>query len=286
MAKDPTEVVDKTAPAEELVLRDESDEIIDDLKGQLAGLRGQLAAFKNAGGDDAGDGGRLARAWNAGLAPHLATRLQVPAQELTGRLERLIDQADDPGLRRELERCRDIAHYLFDTFKKISASHQLLTESLTAPRVEVEVAEFCRHLENILPSRGTPLPVGRHPGLPKRIKFASRSGSTVINALAELATVLFGNELAISVSTPAEEQPADEPPLLEFRITCETGSLEAGEGEEVADFAMRRGITPNTVVELLYVEKIIELQGGSFSFSRRQGRVYGLQVRLPFEPIS
>ncbi|MEE8394424.1 MAG: hypothetical protein V3S29_00100, partial [bacterium] len=82
MAKDPTEVVDKTVPAEELVLRDESDEIIDDLKGQLAGLRGQLAAFKNAGGDDAGDSGRLARAWNAGLAPHLATRLQVPAQEL------------------------------------------------------------------------------------------------------------------------------------------------------------------------------------------------------------
>jgi len=34
---------------------------------------------------------------------------------------------------------------------------------------------------------------------------------------------------------------------------------------------------------LLYVEKIIELQAGDFSFHRSGGKVYGFSVKLPIE---
>ncbi|NIR98355.1 MAG: hypothetical protein GWO39_10130, partial [Gammaproteobacteria bacterium] len=71
----------------DLVLRDESDEIIDNLKQQLSTLQKELERFQ--GGADAA--GATERAGlEAGLAPHIASRLQMPADELSGRLERLL----------------------------------------------------------------------------------------------------------------------------------------------------------------------------------------------------
>ena len=281
MAKDPSETKEKTREGEEVVLRDESDEIIDNLKSQLSSLQSQLDAYKTVkrapGASGTGDGGHeLLNSWNASLTPHLASRLQLPAEELTHRLERLIEQVGDPELREELERCRDLAFFFYETFHKISNNHRLLTESLTAPKVEVEMADFCRLLEHPLTQEGTPVPVHRQPGLPRRMTFASRSAVTVVKALAELAATLFGRDLQIEVGHAAPEAAE-----LTLRVYTDAGGTEAEVGEEVSVFAMRRGITANTVVDLLYVEKIIELQGGSFSFDRRGGKVHGFVVRLP-----
>jgi hypothetical protein len=296
MAKNPPDVKDKAdAPsreesAEEVVLRDESDEIIDNLKNQLENLQTQLDTYRAAERDPAaaaGSGGarddELAAAWNVSLAPHIASRLQEPAEELTSRLERLIEQAGDPELRAELERCRELAYFFYETFQKISENHRLLTESLTAPATEVDVADFCRLLEHSLPASGTPLPVDKLPEVPRRITFASKSAATVIKSLVELAATLFGRELRIQV----DDLPGsgDEARFLQFRIFSESAGAEAGEGEEVSAFAMRRGITANTVVDLLYVEKIVELQAGRFSFHRRQDKVFGFEVHLPYRPI-
>ena len=308
MAKDFSDVVEKIPvdklPVEnrseesagEVVLRDESDEIIDTLKNQLRSLQGKLDAYKQAEkeggeppgptGDDAKGEEEILNAWNAGLAPHLASKLQIPAEELTGRLNRLIEQADDPEMKQELERCRELAYFLFDTFRKISSSHRLLTESLTAPEDIVDTEDFCRSLENILPSLGTSLPVEKQPDLPQSIKFASRSAETVMKALGELAVTIFGHDLTINVGhLPPGGAGQDEPPFLELRIFSKNSWQEAEHGEEVSSFVMRRGITANTVVDMLYVEKIIELQGGTFTFHRQKGKVFGFVVQLPFEPV-
>jgi len=96
MAKDPSEVKDRTRAGGEVTLRDESDEIVDNLKARLTSLQSQLDAYKNADSrpQAAGGGGNedLVSAWNAAVTPHLASRLQLPAEELTHRLDRLIEQ--------------------------------------------------------------------------------------------------------------------------------------------------------------------------------------------------
>lgn len=303
MSKESPELVEKAveteqAAAEELVLRDESDEIIDTLKSQLKSLKTQLDAYKTAdsGGPGppqpaGGEQEELMKAWNAGLAPHLATRLQMPTEELTARLDRLIEQADEPELRQELERCRDLAYFLFETFRKISSSHRLLTESLTAPKEKVEMAEFGRMLERALPPTAAAPKVRLAPELPEHIVFTSRSANTIMKALAELAMTLFGKELHIDVGLiPPGEKGPGEPGYLRFRLAGETSwadpAREQGREQEVAAFAMKRGITANTVVDLLYVEKIIELQGGDFSFHREKGRVHGFELFLPFDSVT
>ncbi len=301
MAKQPSDVTDKPEPAsraeatEEVVLRDESDEIIDNLKSQLGELQSQLDGYRSAerersagaGGGSGGDGQNeeLLAAWNASLAPHLASRLREPAEELTSRLDRLIEQAGDPELRRELERCRELAYFFYETFQRISDNHQLLTESLTAPPTEMEVAEFCRLIEHTLPNSETPLPVEKLPGAPRRVVFSSRAGVSVIRALVGLAATLFGKELRIQVGAAGVTKGGEEARFLQFRIFSESAGAEAGKDEEVSTFAMRRGINANTVVDLLYVEKIVELQDGLFSFYRREGKVFGFDVRLPYTSV-
>ena len=274
--------------AEDVVLRDESDEIIDNLKSQLRSLQGQLDAYKST---ETGAGGgeppeeEIVQAWSTGLAPHLASKLQFPAEELTGRLERLIDQVDDSDLRHELERCRDLAYFLFETFRRIGSTHRLLTESLTAPRVTVETTEFCKVMETISPAAGASLPVNQESTLPTRIHFASRSAVTVMKALAELATAIFGKDLRLSVGNlaPGEAGPG-EPGYLTLQLYSENSWSDVPEGDDVSMFAMRQGITANTIVDLLYVEKIIEIQGGDFAFHRSGGKVYGFRLRFPIEP--
>ena len=205
MAQKPTDVKPKTSDGETVVLRDESDEIVDNLKSQLESLQAQLEAYKSAekqpsaaGGGAAGENEALVASWNQQLTPHLASRLQLPAEELTHRLDRLIEQVGDPELREELERCRELAFFFYETFHKISNNHRLLTESLTAPKMEVDTADFCRVLEYPVPKQSTPFPVHKQSGLPKRIFFASCAAATVMQALAEVATTLFGKELRIA----------------------------------------------------------------------------------------
>ena len=300
MAKETSGIEERTIGAqeelatEEVMLRDESDEIIDNLKNQLRSLQSQLDSYKSVearptgevggGGAGAPPDDNLVQAWSAGLAPHVASKLQMPAEELTGRLERLIDQADDSDLRGELEKCRDLAYFLFETFRRISSSHRLLTESLTSPRVTVETRDFCHLMETISPAAGAALPVIQEPGVPQRIHFASRSAVTIMNALAELATTIFGPALKLSVgSLLPGEAGADEPGYLVLKLYSESAWSDVPEEEDVSTFAMRQGISANTIVDLLYVEKIIELQAGDFSFHRSGGKVYGFSVKLPIE---
>jgi len=287
MAKDPSEVKDRTRAGGEVTLRDESDEIVDNLKARLTSLQSQLDAYKNADSrpQAAGGGGNedLVSAWNAAVTPHLASRLQLPAEELTHRLDRLIEQAADPELREDLERCRELAFFFYETFQKISSNHRLLTESLTAPSTEVDMADFCRLLEHPLARQSTPVPVKRRAGTPRRMTFASPSAATVARSLAELAATLFGKDLRIEVGHLPAGADGERGHRLTLRVFSEGEGAEAEAGEEVSVFAMRRGITANTVVDLLYVEKIIELQGGSFAFDRREGRVHGFEVQLPCE---
>ena len=284
--------------SEGVVLRDESDEIIDTLKRQLENLQGQLAAYRAPPGAPGAErppppgGGlgakdpQLAAALEEGLTPHIASRLRLPAEELTARLSRLIERVDDPELRQELEHCRDTAHFLFETFQKISSNHARLTESLVAAKSQVEITEFCRLLEHVLPEQRTPVPLQMVSEVPRRIVFSSQSALAVVRTLAELVRTFSGENPRIEVSR-AEEPPGPGPArdALVIRILSESPWAEGGHPGEVSTFAFRRGITAGPVVDLLYAEKIIELQGGRLGFYRSGEKVQGVEVWLPYQTV-
>jgi hypothetical protein len=182
-----------------VVIRDESDEIIDDLKRQLAALQTELSAFKDsetdgtAGGRAAkarkGSRARLVHEFNSGFAPHLAQRLQAPAEELTRRLANLIEQVNDPALRKELELARETAFFLSSTFHRIQDNHRLLTESLVAERIELPVAEFFEQVARTVEQGGLPRPGPMQPEAPSPGTAEERMTASPLAAGTVLATL-------------------------------------------------------------------------------------------------
>jgi hypothetical protein len=282
MAKKPDTPVDldkrgRAASGTGVVIRDESDEIIDNLKRQLETLRGQLAKSRSAAGAGGATGDAAAlHDLKSDLAPYLASKLESPAGDLTQRLGRLVEQVSDPELRKELEQCRDTASYLFNTFRRIRDNHRLLTDSLAAEKIELSADAFCRELGESLRAHGHDLPrvEGLRPGL--KLKVASGAAAAVVATLAELVTTLFGPPVLTAVDlAPVQDAGA-------FRLRIATPRPWDGvEGEEITSLALRGGMRAHSVVDLLYVEKIVELQGGAVTYLRENGRVHGLEVTWP-----
>jgi hypothetical protein len=268
----------------ELVLRDESDEIIDNLKQQLQALQAQLNRYKTtgaAGGTIRTDDNER-QALDFGLTPHIASRLQIPAEELTARLERLIEQVQDPALRAELEQCRDSAFFLSDTFQRIGEQHQALTDSLTADALVMDAQAFCERLEGSLRQHSLSVRVETVSALPAQLRLSPQSAITVLMTLAELAEDLFGSTERLTVACPRlddAEEGADT--YLQLQISGKETWGEVAEGDAVSAVAIRSGARSRAVVDLLYVEKIIEMRGGSLSFLRQNQRVCGFTVHIP-----
>ncbi len=266
-----------------VVMRDESDEIIDSLKRQLEGLQQQLADYRAGGGaapppESPGASQRqaLLEEWGAGFTPYLASRLQIPAEDLTQRLARVIDQVSDPDLRRELEHCRDTASLLFSTFRRIQDNHRLLTESLIAEKMDIPADAFCRQVEAALRARGHEAP--RIEGTPAgtTLHVAAGAACAVVATLAELVHTLFGPPVLTRVDLSAAASAG------EFRLQIATPRPWQGvEGEEVSALVFRSGVRAHSIVDLLYVEKIAELQGAAVRYLRQDGAVHGLEVTWP-----
>jgi hypothetical protein len=275
----------RARPQDDVVLRDESDEIIDNLKQQLQALQAQLNRYKRpagAGGGTIRPEADERRALDLGLTPHIASRLQIPAEELTERLERLIGQVEDPALRAELEACRDTAFFLSDTFQRIEQQHQALTDALTADALVMDAQAFRERLESSLRERSLGVRVEAVSPLPAQLRLSPQSAITVLTTLAELAGDLFGRAQQVTVACPRledAEEGADT--FLQLQITGDTPWGEVPEGEAVSSVAIRSGARSRAVVDLLYVEKIIEMRGGSLDFLRRNQRVCGFTVHIP-----
>lgn len=279
--------------AEGVLLRDESDAIIDNLKRQLEALQGELAGYKSA--EAGGRGGAppppprppvdddLAT-WNAALTPHLTRRLQAPAAELTARLERIIEQVDDPDLREELERCRETAFYLFDTFRQISDNHRQLTDSLDDERRVVALADLCRMLEHSRGDAATPLPVAPAVGMPRMLALRSQSLLTISGKLARLAADVRGigpRGEGLRIELEFHGAPDAPDAELELRMLTKEAWEPLRDTQDVSSVAFRAGATAESVVNLLYVEKIVQLQGGTLAFHVEAGDVHGFTVRVP-----
>jgi hypothetical protein len=271
-----------------VVMRDESDQIIDDLKRQLAALQTELEESQPDGSAGAPAGrkpgrkgrARLAQEFHAGFAPHLAQRLQVPAEELTQRLARLIEQVSDPELKAELEQCRETAFFLSSTFHRIQDNHRLLTESLIAERIELQVSEFFEQVARTLEQRGLARPQVQSEGAAaepagERMTASPLAAATVLSTLAELASGVFGGapRMTLARGTPSH-----------LRLRVETDRPWRGvTGDEVSNVVFRPGVRAASVVDVLYIEKLIELQGGRLSFHREAGQVLGFEVQWPRE---
>lgn len=278
MAKQPTAPAKTGKPKTggQLVMRDESDEIIDGLKRQLQALQEELSAYRAGGGAHPEPTEALLRAWGEEFPPFLASRLRVPAEDLSERLNRVIAQVGDPGLRRELEKCRDTAALLSGTFRRIQDNHRLLTASLAAEKMELPVEAFCRQIENALRERGhqTPRIDGLEPGATLRV--AAGAACAVVATLTELVTTLFGPPVLTRIDLAGAKKAG----VFRLHIATPRPWHEV-ESEEVSELVLREGVQAHSIVDLLYVEKIAELQGATVRYLKEQGAVHGLEVTWP-----
>jgi len=266
------------ATEDTVLLRDESDEIIDNLKAQLAALRGQVNRLEADGGQD--DVAR-ARRFESGMAPHIASRLSIPAGELTERLERIIADVNDDSLRAELEQCRDTAFFLFDTFQHITDRHQDLTDSLSARDELLAMDAFVRQMEDALHARNLPLTVEADKALPGELRVSARSVVTVLSTLADLTGEIFAKPQKVALTHHTGEDGAG------IELVLDSMQAKAGleNEQEITSGVIRSGVRSRAVVDLLYVEKIIEMRGGRLSFFRVDGMARGFRVFLPFAPL-
>ncbi|MBI3992801.1 MAG: hypothetical protein HY342_05980 [Candidatus Lambdaproteobacteria bacterium] len=280
--------------ADPLELRDESDEIIDTLRRQLASLQHQLDTYRAS---ESGGGAAAPpeppevtlATWNAELTPRLTRHLQRPAEELTERLGRIIAKVEDPELREELIQCRETAFFLFDTFRRISDNHQVLTDSLSDTVNEVSTADFARLLEHLRGDHATPLAVSRAPAMPARVALRTASTVSILRKLTLLAETVTESGLRVDLDFTAAADGDTVPPpgaaagpaRLRVRLVTPTAWERLQDANDVASIAFRPGATAEAVVDLLYVQKIVELQGGLLAFHQRGGQVFGFELLLP-----
>jgi hypothetical protein len=67
-----------------------------------------------------------------------------------------------------------------------------------------------------------------------------------------------------------------------FRLQIATPRPWQGvEGDQVSELVFRSGVRAHSIVDLLYVEKIAELQGATVRYLREGGVVHGLEVTWP-----
>jgi len=262
-----------------VTLRDESDQIIDDLKFQLSSLQGQLADYQAKGSQDAAQAKLEAQQnqWNRELTPRITQRMELPAQELTHRLERLILQVSDPELKAELMRCRETADYLFQTFRQITHNHRILTESLTLKREQVASDALLADLHRELQSVALDCPITLHADLPGRLDIVPQAAVTLVRILSQVARELMGEgtHLILAVEEVAGET------KLAMNLHCQWNWIRGKVLEDVSAVVFKPGVTPSLVVDWLYMEKIIELQQGDLGFLRENGQVAGFCIRIP-----
>lgn len=280
LEQDLQEKQEESAAVEEVVLRDESDEIIDNLKLKLAALQNRLAQAQQPLSPEP----QPARDVGFELAPLLAQRLEAPGADLGNRLEKLIGEVRDPQLRAELEKCRETASFLFHTFRRITLNHQMLADTLQAAPEAIETAAFLEQLRETMVQRGRDTPVIGGDGLPSRLKLAAAPLTVILGTLTDLAFDVFGRADRLEIGADASEVEGGAAHLrVTFDIVSDTPWEGMEDATEVAAIAFRAGVRTHSVVDLLYVEKMISLQGGSLSFYRQEDHVYGFEVVLPVE---
>jgi hypothetical protein len=287
-----------TGSDQELVLPDESDRIIADLRHQLSSLQEQLSRYEQSGPrpatpSSAGTGGELAtapgarsadRSWSDEWAPQVADRLRAPAQDLTARLERVIEQVQDASLRAELEHCLQTAFYLFSTFRHISDNHRVLLESLEPERPRISVETLRSALQAELVSQGNSTVPDVAGGWPAPGPSLSASAPAVAATVARIASELIGQVIRVTLESENVQRPSTSGDTVLVTIACAGANPELVALDNAAQLIYRPEVSAVTVVDWLYMEKIVELQGGTLRLYHRGDRAAGFQLRLPVEP--
>ena len=269
-----------------LVLPDESDGIIEDLKSQLQSLQGELAQYRQeetAGSGDASIPPRAAPTttgetpddWDATFAPRIVSRLQGPTEELTARLERLIEQVQDPDLRQELEHCQQTAFYLFDTFRQVSDNHHALMASLSDEEPMLEPAVFAEAVRSELATAATGAKV--EDALAPESGGLPHSALVVVKTLARVALQLIGEVESVRIES-------DEVGGICVTLACSASRDGLEQVESPSQVVFKPGVSAITVVDWLYMEKIVELRGGAVTLHHIDKRAAGFQIRLPGAP--
>ena len=293
------EKTDRRETAGELVLPDESDRIIADLRTQLHSLQQELSTYRRdeagsaAGAPMAASGAGApppmasapgqARSWSDEWAPEIAARLNAPAQDLTQRLERVIAQVQDPALRGELETCLETAFYLFATFRHIADNQSILLSSLEQSHGVIELGDLRDRIQSALAAQGmstAPDTTGDWPGA---LSGVPESIVTVVATVARIAQELVGRVIRVTLHVEQAQTRSAATDGVCITIACARANGDMKAMDSAAQLVFKPGVSAITVVDWLYMEKVVELKGGSLRLYHRGDRAAGFQVRVPLD---
>ncbi len=259
-----------------LMLRDEADAIIDNLKRQLDALQHQLSSQRKSAAASQQKPANTPKTppfQTTALMPQVVGRLGEGAAELASRLEKTAQEIPDPTLRKEIAGCQIQAGQLHLALNQIPSRHQLLEERLSGEDSIVSVAALAEQLAAaVKASCSRDIPV-RTNNLPDTLSLSPACLFTMVSALSAFASEIFTDltDILLQPATPAQ------PPTLEILLQGAQPINQAVPADVIAA-VLTRPTTSQVLVDLLYIEKILDMRNGNMGFSSPPNKIW---VKLP-----
>ncbi len=251
------------------MLKDEADTIIDNLKRQLDALQHQLTTRSQT---DSTTTSTQQQQWRQELTPQVAGRLGENAAVLASRLASVAKNLN-PALREEIVSCQTQAVQLQQSLSGIASRHQVLTDNLSSKESLVSVSAITEKLSVVVKascSRSIPV---RTANLPDVLRISPACLLTITSALSVFASQIF-TELTEILLQPAA---SNKPPALEI-ILQGLKTTPQKNTSDVVSAALDQSPPSTNLLDILYVDKILAMRGGSMGFASPANKIW---AKLP-----
>ena len=255
-----------------MILRDEADAIIDNLKSQLDALQHQLSTqARGALLPKISKEELQQKQWQKSLTPKVAGRLGEQASQLADNLAKVAQTVPDIALQEKIKGCQTQATQLNHALSGIESCYQVLEERLSSKGSLVSVPALAEQLAAVIKaSSKNDVPI-RTNNLPETLRLSPACLLTIISALAVLVQEMFKGLAEITL------QPAhpSTPNTLEIILI---GLKPASQNKDVLTATLAQATPSKVLLDILYVDKILDMRGGSMGFTNDAKKIW---VRLP-----
>ena len=293
------------------VLPDESDQIVVDLKKQLAQLKSQLLRYEeeqpppqsvpeqnSVKAQDSPQALQIqlqikkdqitslleqekATQHRLNILPYVVDNLQKPIAQMTSDLEDLIGSVQDPAVQETLSQCLSV----IEGVKHVAESSQQLDSPLHLKRSQIDLLSFFKHIARAKnQEKAEQVKLYAHSEVPPSFFIDGELFRKSILILLKEISRLSDDEV-ISIRLRQGEERVYDVSVQQLRISLfgQTQWELPPQDEMEAYLAQTLQHSEDWGLDVLYAQKIVEAHGGSLSFHREEKEVVGFEVTLPLE---
>lgn len=294
----------------EQVLPDESDQIVVELKKQLAQLKSQLVRYEELKPPEILPEVNLVKAeaspealqiqlqikkdqitslleqekatqHRLKILPYVVDNLQKPIAQMTSDLEHLMESVQDPGVQETLSQCLSV----IEGVKHVAESSQQLDSPLHPKRSQIDLLSFFKQIAREKNQENDEqIKLYAHSELPQSLyidgELFRKSILILLNEISRLS-----DDEVISIRLRQGEERVYDVSVQQLRISL-FGQTEwelPPQAEMEAYLSKTLQTSEEWGLDMLYAKKIVEAHGGSLSFHREEKEVVGFDVTLPME---